>query len=99
MLDICCCLKKNLYKKINNNDDTKLIYNNLKKYFLNRDYIAISNEDLYDISTIKSKNYQKVYFVTDKNFFELLRSKSDFMTTIESVIKRRGILKIDVKKM
>jgi hypothetical protein len=83
MLDICCCLKKNLYKKINNNDDTKLIYNNLKKYFLNRDYIAISNEDLYDIYTfiykettlddLKSFNFRDIFLI---NLYESIILKN-----------------------
>jgi hypothetical protein len=75
MFDICCCLKKKLYNKISNgnNDDTKIIYNNLKKNFLNRDYIAISNEDLYDIYTfiykemtvndLKSFNFRDIFII------------------------------------
>ena len=46
MIDIFCCFKKKIYNKIENNDD------NLKKIhilFKNRNYLAISNEDLYDI--------------------------------------------------
>lgn len=83
MLNICCCLKKNLYKKINNNDDTKLIYNNLKKYFFNRDYIAISNEDLYDIYTfiykettlddLKSFNFRDIFLI---NLYESIILKN-----------------------
>jgi len=48
MIDLCCCFKKNnkIYNRIENKDD------NLKKInilFKNKSYIAISDEDLYDI--------------------------------------------------
>ena len=46
MIDIFCCFKKKIYNKIENNDD------NVKKIHIllkNRNYLAISNEDLYDI--------------------------------------------------
>jgi hypothetical protein len=46
MIDIFCCFKKKIYNKIeNNNDNIKKIHILLK----NRNYLAISNEDLYDI--------------------------------------------------
>ena len=48
MIDLCCCFKKNnkIYNRIENKDD------NLKKInilFKNKSYIAISDEDLYDV--------------------------------------------------
>ena len=65
-------------------DDNKLfnqiVINERTHSAISKRYAVIlqKNEDLFDISTIKSKNYHKIYFVTDKDFFELLRSKSDF---------------------
>lgn len=48
MIDLCCCFKKNnkIYNKIENKDDTLKKINTL---FKNKSYIAISDEDLYDV--------------------------------------------------
>jgi len=48
MIDLCCCFKKNnkIYNRIENKND------NLKKIntlFKNRNYLLISDEDLYDV--------------------------------------------------
>jgi hypothetical protein len=70
-----------IWKVVHDNDlFNEIIIKERTHSAISKRYAVIlkTNEELYDISTIKSKNYQKIYFVTDKDFFELLRSKSDF---------------------
>ena len=63
MIDIFCCFKKKIYNKIENNDD------NVKKIHIllkNRNYLAISNEDLYDIYVFIYKTMTIDDFITYK---------------------------------
>jgi len=65
MIDLCCCFKKNnkIYNRIENKDD------NLKKIntlFKNKSYIAISDEDLYDVYIFVYKTMSNDDFKTYK---------------------------------
>ena len=48
MIDLCCCFKKNnkIYNRIENKEDN---LNKINTLFKNKAYMAISDEDLYDV--------------------------------------------------
>ena len=65
MIDLCCCFKKNnkIYNRIENKDDNLNKINNL---FKNKAYMAISDEDLYDVYIFVYKTMTKDDFISYK---------------------------------
>lgn len=83
MIDLCCCFKKNnkIYNRIENKDD------NLKKIntlFKNKSYIAISDEDLYDV-------YIFVYKTMSNDDFKTYKIRDVFIINLyEAIYLRYG---------
>lgn len=65
MIDLCCCFKKNnkIYNRIENKDDN---LNKINTLFKNKSYIAISDEDLYDVYIFVYKTMSNDDFKTYK---------------------------------
>ena len=83
MIDLCCCFKKNnkIYNRIENKDDN---LNKINTLFKNKSYLAISDEDLYDVYIFVYKTMSNDDFKTYKirdifiiNLYEAIYLKYD----------------------
>jgi len=78
MIDLCCCFKKNnkMYNRIENKDDT---LKKINTFFKNKSYIAISDEDLYDV-------YIFVYKTMTKEDFNSYKFRDVFIINLYEAI-------------
>ena len=78
MIDLCCCFKKNnkIYNRIENKEDN---LNKINTLFKNKAYMAISDEDLYDV-------YIFVYKIMTNDDFNSYKFRDVFIINLYEAI-------------